>query len=277
MEISPVTRKEHFLARAAGDEDALELQPVTREEHFLQNIIDAIEEGGGGGGSVTAAAVASAIGDMSSAQASQALSDLGGEPEKFVVTVTYDDQTDSYSADKTFAEIETAYNAKKTVIVLLPEVNNTELQLSLLYPFDGGYGTADFYGIMPPAGVYRTTIIGVSVESDGQSDTWNYTEFIPQEVRQWPIFGTTPTITPEANTIYNGGTLTSLTISNPPATGEYEIDFISGATPTVCAFDDIRWPDNTAPTIAANTEYEISVKNNKGLCVGWPVQSGGDT
>lgn len=49
MALEPITRKEHFLARAAGNEKALELEPVTREEHFLQALIDA---GGGGDGVV---------------------------------------------------------------------------------------------------------------------------------------------------------------------------------------------------------------------------------
>ena len=177
MEISPVTRKEHFLARAAGDEDALELQPVTREEHFLQNIIDAIEEGGGGG------------------------------------SITVDTSLNGSSTNP--VENQAIFNAFASVAYQLGNK------------------------------VSKPTIVESAMSS--------------------------LTITPEDNTIYECGELTSLTISNPPATGEYEIDFISGATPTVCAFDDIRWPDNTAPTIAANTEYEISVKNNKGLCVGWPV------
>ena len=46
------------------------------------------------------------------------------------------------------------------------------------------------------------------------------------------VSGTTLTITPAANTIYKCGTLDSLTISNPPATGKYSIIFFSGATAT---------------------------------------------
>lgn len=49
-ELVPITRKENFLARAAGN-DGLVLEPITREEHFLQKIIDS--GGGGGGGSIT--------------------------------------------------------------------------------------------------------------------------------------------------------------------------------------------------------------------------------
>ena len=49
------------------------------------------------------------------------------------------------------------------------------------------------------------------------------------------VSGSTPTIEPAANTIYNCGELTSLTISNPPATGAYSIVFTSGATATTTA------------------------------------------
>lgn len=90
------------------------------------------------------------------------------------------------------------------------------------------------------------------------------------------VTGATPTIEPVNNRRYECGELTSLTISNPPATGEYTIVFTSGATPTVCAFDDIRWPNDEAPSIEANTEYEIIVSDNRGICSqpGWPI--GGD-
>lgn len=43
-ELKPITRKEQFLAKAAGDPDAQDLEPITRTEHFLAKIT-----GGGGG------------------------------------------------------------------------------------------------------------------------------------------------------------------------------------------------------------------------------------
>ena len=89
-----------------------------------------------------------------------------------------------------------------------------------------------------------------------------------------PVLASDATITPQMNHIYKCGTLTSLTVTDPPATGEYTIVFTSGATPTVCSFDDIRWPNDEAPSIEANTEYEIIVKDNRGVCSqpGWPVE-----
>lgn len=50
-ELTPITRKENFLARAAGN-DGIELEPITREEHFLQKIIDSA---GGGSSGITPA------------------------------------------------------------------------------------------------------------------------------------------------------------------------------------------------------------------------------
>ena len=84
--------------------------------------------------------------------------------------------------------------------------------------------------------------------------------------------GASVTITPADNTVYNCGELTSLTISSPPATGSYVIKFTSGSTATVCNWSTIRWPGDVAPTIEANTEYEINVSDNKGVYnEGWPV------
>lgn len=86
------------------------------------------------------------------------------------------------------------------------------------------------------------------------------------------VDGATPTIEPVAQKKYVCGELTSLTISNPPATGDYVIIFTSGATATVCNWSTIRWPGDVAPTIEANTEYEINVSDNKGVYnEGWPV------
>lgn len=61
----PITRKENFLARAAGN-DGLVLEPITREEHFLQDIVDS---GGGGGSSNAVLYTAQSLTDSQKAQA----------------------------------------------------------------------------------------------------------------------------------------------------------------------------------------------------------------
>ena len=92
------------------------------------------------------------------------------------------------------------------------------------------------------------------------------------------VSGTTPTIEPQANTVYNCGELTSLTISNPPATGAYSIVFTSSATSTTAIIPPspaMRWQtdDNEPPQgfPAANTRYEINVKNTYVVLGEWPV------
>ena len=77
------------------------------------------------------------------------------------------------------------------------------------------------------------------------------------------VSGTTPTIEPQANTIYQCGELASLTVSNPPATGKYSIIFYSGATPTTTV-----GIENFAAE--ANKRYKITVEDNYATYDSWP-------
>lgn len=84
------------------------------------------------------------------------------------------------------------------------------------------------------------------------------------------ISGTTPTIEPQANTTYNCGEVTSLTISNPPATGAYSIVFTSGSTATTTTFPaTILGLEDFAAE--ANTLYEINVLDNRAVVGSWAV------
>ena len=76
------------------------------------------------------------------------------------------------------------------------------------------------------------------------------------------VSGATPTITPADNTVYKCGTLTSLTVSNPPATGRYVIWFTSGATATA-----VTGIDNFTPE--ANKVYRISVEDGYATYDSW--------
>lgn len=85
------------------------------------------------------------------------------------------------------------------------------------------------------------------------------------------VSGTTPTIEPQANTIYKCGELTSLTISNPPASGAYSIVFTSGSTATETTFPaSILGLEDFAAE--ANTIYEINVLDNRAVYNGWGVR-----
>ena len=86
------------------------------------------------------------------------------------------------------------------------------------------------------------------------------------------VSGTTPTIEPQANTIYNCGEVASLTISNPPARGDYSVTFTSGSTPTDLSIDPaIKMPDGF--TVEANKRYEINVFNGWAVAGSWAVVS----
>lgn len=158
-DMTPETRKEHWMARAAG-EDELVLEPQTREEHWWQKIIDAIESGGGGGGAVS------------------------------------------------------SVNGKTGAVVLV----------------------ATDVGAAPAEAVVE-------------------------------VSGTTPTITPAANTVYKCGELTSLTVSSFTASGKFWIWFTSGSTPTTTV--------GIANFVAeANKRYKITVEDGYATYDAWSV--GGD-
>lgn len=92
------------------------------------------------------------------------------------------------------------------------------------------------------------------------------------EGRNIPVTGSDPTITPSAFGIYNCGTLTSLTITNPPATGSYSIVFTSGATATTTNIpSSILGLESFAAE--ANTTYEINVLDNRAVVGSWAVRS----
>ncbi len=77
------------------------------------------------------------------------------------------------------------------------------------------------------------------------------------------IISATPTIEPEDNTIYKCGELTSLTITNPPATGKYSIIFFSGTTATTTVGIENFVAE-------ANKRYKITVEDNYATYDSWP-------
>lgn len=94
------------------------------------------------------------------------------------------------------------------------------------------------------------------------------------ELHPYPesVSGSTPSITPLDRYRYNCGELTSLTITNPPATGEYTIVFTSGSTATVTTIPHtILGLESFAAE--ANTLYEINVLDNRAVVGSWAVSS----
>jgi hypothetical protein len=97
-----------------------------------------------------------------------------------------------------------------------------------------------------------------------------YTRLEALEGSTVTVEGTTPTVTPTANTTYNCGELTSLTISDPPATGAYSIVFTSGAVATVTTFPATILGLESF-VAEANTLYEINVLDNRAVIGSWAV------
>ena len=87
-----------------------------------------------------------------------------------------------------------------------------------------------------------------------------------------PVQGSEPVITPENNSYYQCGTITSLTVTSSPATGAWSVEFTSGATPTTTTFPAtvLGLEDFAAE---ANTIYEINVLDNRAVVGSWAVSA----
>lgn len=86
------------------------------------------------------------------------------------------------------------------------------------------------------------------------------------------LTGSTPTFTAQDNSIYTGGILTSLTLDDYPASGEFTIVFESGSTPTTTSFPaSILGLETFAAE--ADTLYEINIKDGRAVWHGWDVST----
>lgn len=174
----------------------------------------------------------------------------------FVITVTYDNVNDEYTADKTFSEIQAAYEAGK---ILFAKNDIFFYNLSSFEYEDNA--TFVTYGYDEGVLGKITFVEQLRINSDNSVD-YAYIESpsIPTTVT---VTGTTPTITPADNTVYKCGELTSLTISNPPVTGKYSIIFFSGATATTTVGIENFVAE-------ANKRYKITVEDNYATNDSWP-------
>ena len=114
-----------------------------------------------------------------------------------------------------------------------------------------------------------------------------------QEAAEWannaPGYGAYPTVnkgtstastTLNPNTFYTWGVVGSVTISGFGAgtakdtgTKEYIFQFTSnsGGTTTLSLPSSVKWTGGSAPTIEANTVYQVSVVNNMALYASFPA------
>lgn len=186
--------------------------------------------GGSGGGSVTPGSIVTATGQMTDEQAAATRENIG-----------------AVSID----EIGTVFTLKGGVATVadLPSTGNSVGDVYYVEAVSAGY--IWLTSATQPNGYW---------EELGETIDLSAYQLKPVESQQT---GSTVTITPEANAIYKCGELTSLTISNPPATGKYAIIFFSGATATV-----VTGIDNF--TVEANKRYRINVQDGYATFDSWP-------
>ena len=184
-------------------------------------------------GTVTPAGIVTATGQMTSEQKSQTKTNLG-------IGAVF-----SFKGDvATIADLPSTGNSVGDVYFVEAELGNFVWLVDELNP----EGFWDEFGQPIDLTAYQQKVVVVDVT------------------------GATPSVTPENNKRYQCGTLTSLTISTPPATGEYSIVFTSGATATTTTIPaTILGLENFAPE--ANTVYEINVLDNRAVVGSWVVSS----
>ena len=181
----------------------------------------------------------------------------GGSDSTFKVTfeVSYNPLT--ISCDKTLEEISEAFFAGKLVYTTVED------RTYLLESIDLGDEVADFVAVNGPS-VFK-------IYMPIWSDDWMMDSYLiaPKPSVDY-VSGATPTISPVPDTDYKCGTLTSLTITDPPATGAYSIVFTSGATATTTTIPAtiLGLEDFSAES---NTVYEINVLDNRAVIGKWAV------
>lgn len=188
--------------------------------------------------------------------------DVGGAQESLKLTATPTagpDETTLMSgtwSGATWEEVVAAIQASRLIQVDVATVGKVTLLYNLV-SMTNASSNAVAYNV-------GDTLYNVFVEliiDNGQH--WFFLSIINARTETVNISGTTVTFQPAANTTYNCGELTSLTISNPPATGKYSIIFFSGATATTTVGIENFVAE-------ANKRYKIKVEDNYATYDSWP-------
>ena len=209
---------------------------------------------------LTPAAVVSVTSSMTDQQASDTLGNIGGEPKRMIVTITSSGNT--YSSDKTFAQIRAAVLDKKDVIIKYGSVIFTLQENELSYV----QFRSVFYNNSQESYIVSTFTI-----SSTDFISFNYTKVKGVSSIVTDTLSTNITLENAAdNTIYEYGELASLTIVSISNPGDFIIRFTSGATATTTSFP-VGMKFQEAFAAEANTRYEINCSNGYALAVGWPA------
>lgn len=127
-----------------------------------------------------------------------------------------------------------------------------------------------FYGLAKAA--------GDTTQSESSNAVGTYTESAKSAISQMldapeTVSGTTPSITAKAGVRYVCGEVATLTVT-PCASGDCEIMFTSGTTPTVLTVPNtVVWVGSFDPTsLAANTVYDMIITDGVyGMVASWAV------
>lgn len=228
----PQSRNEAILQNMLGAENVLP-EPQSRIEELLQMILEQ------GGGEITPAALLAAAAELTEAQQAQMREDIGA--------VSLED-------------IGTVFTLKGGVATVadLPATGNNVGDVYYVEAVSAGY-------------IWLTSETQPSGYWEELGETIDLSAYELKPTVNSPA-GATVTITPVDNSVYKCGTLSSLTVSNPPATGAYSIVFTSGATATTTTFPStiLGLEDFAAE---ANTIYEINVLDNRAVVGKWAVSA----
>ena len=180
----------------------------------------------------------------------------------FIITVTYDALNDVYTGDKTFDEIEAAYTAGKSCVVL----NGSS------YAYLSDYDTTMFVFIRPYIDDHDSPVLKLAAEMFCVEDSNDWTVYdqivsAPESLEFYDASSTSITLAAQVNTEYHYGELTSLTVSSFPAQGKFWIWFTSGSTATVVT--GIDNPDGTPFAPEASKVYKITVENGYATYDSW--------
>lgn len=194
---------------------------------------------------------------------------LGDSGERFVLQFSKNLNTGSWVMGSNSGELRKAKRLGKTIWFQINDIAVKAHVVSFPVP---GHEYFNYYAhILMPEDDTLIRHFDIKVTTDGDEvEIFRVTESIVVGEKIEDVDGATPTIIPEDHYVYNCGELTSLTISNPPASGAYSIVFTSGATPTVTTFPaTILGLEDFAAE--ANTAYEINVLDNKAVVGSWAV------
>lgn len=175
----------------------------------------------------------------------------------FIITVTYDDVNDVYNADKTFDEIEAAYTAGKSCVVL----NGSS------YAYLSDYDTTMFVFIRTYINAHDSPVLKLAAEMFCVEDSNDWTVYdqivsAPESLEFYDASSTSVTLSASANTEYHYGELIALTISSFPANGKFVVWFTSGTTATTTT-------GIANFTAEVNKVYKITVENGYATYDSW--------